>query len=71
MGSYLAFPAGDVPHRIALTDADIRAMYAADGQEDRDVLVDVVTTCSQAASKLRPLLPLLPTSSDTVDDMIC
>jgi hypothetical protein len=44
---------GDVPHKIALTDADIRAMHAADGHEDSDVSVDVVTTRSQAASKLR------------------
>ena len=44
---------GDVPHRIALTDADIRAMHAVDGHEDGDVPVDVVTTRSQAASKLR------------------
>ena len=44
---------GDVPHRIALTDADIRAMHAADGHEDSDVPVDVVTTRSQTASKLR------------------
>ncbi len=28
---------GDVPHRIALTDADIRAMYDADDHEDGDV----------------------------------
>jgi hypothetical protein len=38
----------DVPHRIALTDADIRAMHAADGHEDGDVPGDVVTTHSQA-----------------------
>ena len=38
--------------RIALTDADIRAMHAVDGHEDGDVSVDVVTTRSQAASKL-------------------
>ena len=44
---------GDVPHRIALTDADIRATHAVDGHEDSDVPVDVVTTRSQAASKLR------------------
>jgi hypothetical protein len=44
---------GDVPHRIVLTDADIRAMHAADDHEDGDVPVDVVTTLSQAASKLR------------------
>jgi hypothetical protein len=44
---------GDVPHRIALTDADIRAMHGADGHEDGDVPVDVVTTRSQAVSKLR------------------
>ncbi len=43
---------GDVPHRIALTDEDIRAMYASDGHEDGDVTIDVVTTCSQSASKL-------------------
>jgi hypothetical protein len=43
---------GDVPHRIALTDADIRAIRAVDGHEDGDVPVDVVTTRSQAASKL-------------------
>ena len=45
---------GDVPRRIALTDADrmIRAMHAADGQETGDVTVDVVTTRSQAVSKL-------------------
>jgi hypothetical protein len=36
-----------------LTDADIRAMHAADGHEEGDVPVDVVTTRSQAASKLR------------------
>ena len=44
---------GDVPHRIALTDADIRAMHAADGHEDSDVPVDVVTTRSQTDSKFR------------------
>ncbi len=44
---------GDVPRKIALTDADIRAMHAADGHEDSDVPVDVVDTSSQAASKLR------------------
>jgi hypothetical protein len=44
---------GDAPHRIALTDADIRAMHAADGHEDSDVPVDVVITRSQAASELR------------------
>jgi hypothetical protein len=43
----------DVPHRIALTDTDIRAMHAADSHEDGDVPVNVVTTRSQAASKLR------------------
>ena len=42
-----------VPHKIALTDADIRAMHAADDHEDGDVPVDVVTTRSQAASTLR------------------
>jgi hypothetical protein len=44
---------GDVPHKIALTDADICAMHAADGHEDGDVPAAVVTTRSQAASKLR------------------
>jgi hypothetical protein len=44
---------GNVPRRIALTDADIRAMHAADGHEDGDVPINVVTTRSQAASKLR------------------
>ncbi len=44
---------GDVPHRIALTDADIRAMHVADDHEDGDVSIDVVTTRSQAVSKLR------------------
>ncbi len=44
---------GDVPHRIALADADIRAIHAADGHEDGNVTEDVVTTHSQAASKLR------------------
>ena len=44
---------GDVPHRIALTDVNISVMHAFDGHEDGDVPVDVVTTCSQAASKLR------------------
>jgi hypothetical protein len=43
---------GDVPHRITLTDADIRAMHAADDHEDSDVTVDVVTTRSQTSSKL-------------------
>ena len=33
--------------------ADIRAMHAVDGHEDGDVPVDVVTTRSQTASKLR------------------
>jgi hypothetical protein len=44
---------GDVPHRIALTDADIRDMHAVDGHEAGDVSVDAVTTRSQAASKFR------------------
>ncbi len=44
---------GDVPHRIALTDADIHTMHAADDHEDGYVSVDVVTTRSQAVSKLR------------------
>jgi len=44
---------GDVPHRIALTDADIRDMHAPDGDEDGDVPIGVVTTRSQAASELR------------------
>jgi hypothetical protein len=44
---------GDVPHKIDLTNADIRDMHAADRHEDGDVPVDVVTTRSQAASKLR------------------
>ena len=81
MGSYLAFHAGDLPHRIALTDADIRAMHAADGHEDGDVPVDVVATRSQAASKLLASweLPAPPATSnsgekvrelsDTVDDI--
>ncbi len=60
-------------------------MHAADGHEDGDVLVDVVTTRSQAASKLRASgeLPAPATTSnsgekvrelsvsDTADDMIC
>ena len=44
---------GDVPHRIVLTDVDIHTMYVVDDHEDGDVPVDVVTTRSQAASKLR------------------
>jgi hypothetical protein len=43
---------GDVPHKIDLTDVDIRDMYAVDGHEDDDVPVDVVTTRSQVSSKL-------------------
>ena len=43
---------GDVSHQIALTDADIHAMHAADGHEDGDVPVVVVTTRSKAASKV-------------------
>ena len=43
----------DVPHRITLADAVIRSMHAADGHEDGDVPVDVVTTHSQTVSKLR------------------
>ena len=60
---------GDVPHRIALTDADIRAMHATDGHEDGDVPVDVVTTRPQAASKLRALgeLPAPSTTSNSGD----
>ncbi len=42
-----------VPHRIALTDADIRDMHSVDDHEDGDVPTDVVATRSQAASKLR------------------
>ena len=65
---------GDVPHRIALTDAGIRVMHAADGHEDSDVPVDVVTTRSQAALKmlaseeLCPLLPLLPIQGRRCED---
>jgi hypothetical protein len=44
---------GVVPHRIALTGADIHTMHAADVHKDGDVPVAVVTTCSQAASKMR------------------
>jgi hypothetical protein len=44
---------GDVPHKIALTDTDICVMHTADDHEDNDVSVDVVTTRSQVASKLR------------------
>ena len=44
---------GDVPHRIVLTDVDIHTMYVVDDHEDGDVSVDVVTTHSQASSKLR------------------
>jgi hypothetical protein len=44
---------GDVPHNIVLTDADILTKHAVDSHEDGDVPVDVVTTRSQAASKLR------------------
>ncbi len=40
---------GDVPHKIDLTNADIRDML----HEEGDVPADVVTTRSQAASKLR------------------
>jgi hypothetical protein len=49
-------------HRITLTDAGIRAMNAADGDEDEDVPVDVFTTLAQAASKLLVSgeLPALP-----------
>ncbi len=43
----------DVPHRITLADVVIRSMHAADGHEDGDLPVDVVTTRSQTASKLR------------------
>jgi hypothetical protein len=43
---------GDFPHRIALTDEDIRAMHVSDGHENDDVPMDVVTTRSQATSKL-------------------
>ena len=46
---------GEVPNCIALTDADIRAMHAADGHENGDVPVDVITTRSQAASKMRAI----------------
>ncbi len=58
---------GDVPHRIAVTDADISAMHAFDGHEDGDVPVDVVTTRSQAASKLRASgeLPAPSTTSNS------
>ena len=42
----------DVPHRIALTDVDIRAMHAANSHEDGDVSIGVVTTRSQTVSKL-------------------
>jgi hypothetical protein len=88
LGSYLAVRAAwfrDVPHRISLTDADIRAMHtAADGHEDGDVPVDVVTTRSQAASKVlasgeQPAPPATSISgeklreftvSERVDDMI-
>ncbi len=59
----------DVPHRIALTDADIRAMHAAYGHEDGDVPVDSMMlllhahrlpliNCSLQGSC--PLLLLLP-----------
>jgi hypothetical protein len=44
---------GDVPHRIDLTDADIHTIHTVDGHEDGDAPVDVVTTRSLAASKLR------------------
>ena len=44
---------GDVPQCNALTEADIRSMHAVDDHEDGDVPVDVVTTRSQTASKLR------------------
>jgi hypothetical protein len=54
LGSYLPFhETWDVPHLIALTDAEIRAIHVADGHEDGDVSVDFVATCSRAASKLR------------------
>ncbi len=43
---------GDVLRRIALTDGDIRAEHAADGHDDSEVPVDVVTTRSQTASEL-------------------
>jgi hypothetical protein len=55
---------GDVPHKIDLTDVDIRDMHAADVHEDDDVPVDVVTTRSQTASKL-PVSGELPVSSAT------
>jgi hypothetical protein len=54
LGSYFPFhETWDVPHLIALTDAEIRAIHVADGHEDGNVSVDVVATCSHAASKLR------------------
>ena len=55
---------GDVPHRIALTDADIHPMHTADDHEDGDVPVDVVTTHSQTVSKL-PASGDLPAPSAT------
>ena len=43
LGSYLTFHAAlDVPHRIALTDADIRALHVTDGHEEGHVPVSVV-----------------------------
>jgi len=62
-----SFSPGDVPHQIALTDADIHAMHAADGHEDGDVPVVVVTTRSKEASKLLASgeLPVLPDTSNS------
>jgi hypothetical protein len=57
---------GDVPHRIALTDTDIRAIHTADGHEDGDVSIDVVTAHSQVASKLRVSGDLSDPSSTSI-----
>jgi hypothetical protein len=60
---------GDVPHRIALTDAGIRVMHAADGHEDSDVPVDVVTTRSQAALKMLASVELCPRTHEAAFDL--
>ncbi len=57
---------GDVTHRIALTDVDIRAMHTADDHGDGDVSIDLVTTHSQTTSKLH-VSGELPAPSATFD----
>jgi hypothetical protein len=55
---------GDVPHRIALTDADIHAMYAVDDQEDGDVPVDVVVLADTRPATLFTLSSLTVVLAD-------